>query len=72
MVPAKQTEENEVRDFRGRSPELIPEPPFASKYYTQPLKGGSGTYSGLLPGKFANLTFFGLVCGTTPDPCQNP
>ena len=28
---------------------------------------GSATNSGLLPRKFANLTFFALVAGTTPD-----
>ena len=47
----------------GRIPEPVPEPPSACKCYTKLLKkGGSRTNSGLLPGKFANLTFFGLVC----------
>ena len=27
-------------NFRGSSPELVPEPPFACKYYTKPLKEG--------------------------------
>ena len=57
-----QTKASDVRELSGRSPELVPEPPLACKGYTEPLKGGSGTSSGLLPGKFANLTCFGLVC----------
>ena len=50
------------RSFRGRSPELVPEPPFACKYYTKPLfrKRGSRTNSGFLPGKFCEPDFLRL------------
>ena len=61
----RQTKPKQVRfeNFPGRSEELVPEPPFARKYYTTPpQKGGSGTNSGLLSGNCSNLTFFGLFC----------
>ena len=63
VVPANQTKESEVRELSGRSPELVLERPFACEFYTKPIeKGGSGTNSGLLLRKFADHTFFGMVC----------
>ena len=58
VVPANQTEESEVRfaNFRGRSRELVPEPPFACRSYTRPLKKGTSSQRVLAP----HLLRFGL------------
>ena len=60
----RQTKPKKVRfaNFRGGSPELAPEPPLRVNAIQNPLKGVSGTNSGLFPGKLVNLTYFGLVC----------
>ena len=44
-------------NFPGRSRELVPEPPLRDFVWHLQANGGSGTSSGLLPRKFANLTF---------------
>ena len=63
VAPANQTKENEVRELSGKE-SGISSGTHSLRAFVQHLqaKRVSGTSSGLLPQKFMNLTFFGLVC----------
>ena len=66
----RQTKPNKVKfaKFRGRTPELVPEPPFACKFYTKPLKKGVPELS---PDPFPESSRTSLCsiwfAGATPD-----
>ena len=63
VAPANQTEESKVCKLPGKESGTGSGTPFCLwMLYKTPKTGSSGTNSGLLPGKFSNLTFFGLVC----------
>ena len=63
VAPANQTEGSEVRKLPGKESGICSGTPFFGGFGKHlQAKGGSGTSSGLLPRKFANLTFFGSVC----------
>ena len=63
FILANQTDESEVREFSGKG-SVISSRNSLLRVFAQHLQaqGVSGTSSGLLPRKFANLSFFGLVC----------
>ena len=63
VAPANQTEESKVCELPGRSPELVPECPFACKYYTKPQVHGVLEQ---IPDSFLE-SFFGWFAGATPD-----
>ena len=56
VAPANQTKESEVRELSGKESGTGSGTPFCF-IQNQKLRGGSGTHSGLLPGKVTNLTF---------------
>ena len=57
-----------LANFPARSPELVPEPPFACKYYTKPLKEGvPELLSDSLPESSRDSLSLVWFAGATPD-----